>query len=638
MKQWLSDNVTRAICWTLIHSLWQGLILAALAGLLVLSTRKQTAAFRYNVLAGLFLVFMGVAAITFVYQLNLPASSKELVQFAPQQAAQPGIDQLAIPGGTLVLQQEEQGYLARFTGYFNQHASLLVAIWFLVFLAKTVKLFSGLVYIQRIKHQKIQTPAEQWSNRLSELAAIVGVRLPVRLLESGLVKVPLVTGFLKPIILVPIGLMANLPVDQVEAILLHELAHIRRRDFLVNLVQSFAEIIFFFNPAVLWISALLREEREHCCDDMAIAVTQSKTGYITALVSFQEYQLEKETSYAMAFPGKKNQLFNRVKRIIDNSNKSLNRAEKSFLIFCISLIAILTMVFAQPAPVKVLAKETTHPSLLPITGNLNTTIDPGKDKHQESGIPVSNDISAEESGNGAAQYQPYQGQVPVAKDTMPVLVKGNSVMTGTITHDMDGKQYKVTINKNLATGLMIDGVKVPKGKLMEYRDVIGRIFQRMQADAGATNSVQIKEANNQAQLLAADQLKLQNNQLQLQGQLSAIQQENVSLKPMQTVLDPKNNYQLLKDPVALKVDSSARKPAMKDIVDEIIDDLKQAGIITQTNPLSYRINQHEFVVNNVQQPEALKRQFQEKYVKTKSDSYLFTRNGGHTSSTVVRER
>ncbi|WP_315817233.1 M56 family metallopeptidase [Paraflavitalea speifideaquila] len=466
MNQWLSDNITKAICWTLIHSLWQGLILAALAGLLVLLTRKQTAAFRYNLLAALFFVFMGVAATTFVYQLNLPVSAKTLVQLTSQQGQQPVVDQLAIPGATPVLTQEEQGYITRFTGYFNQHASLLVAIWFLIFLAKTVKLMSGLVYIQRIKHHKVQTPAEQWSNRLKELAAIVGVRVPVRLLESALVQVPLVTGILKPIILVPIGLLANLPVDQVEAILLHELAHIRRRDFLVNLAQSFAEILFFFNPAVLWITALLREEREHCCDDMAIAVTQSKTGYITALVSFQEYQIEKEAGYAMAFPGKKNQLLNRVKRIIDNSNKSLNRAEKSFLIFCVSLIAILTMVFAQPAPVKMQTNSAALSSLQPTAGSLHNTGDHSTDKSQAAGIPETEPISADksrnESGSGTSDqstdqsglpgstdgsigddhdtairnkpydatykpytstYQPYQAQQSVIKDTMPVLVK-----------------------------------------------------------------------------------------------------------------------------------------------------------------------------------------------------------------------
>ena len=111
------------------------------------------------------------------------------------------------------------------------------------------------------------------------------------LLESAIVKVPVVIGLLKPVILLPLGLLSNLPPDQVEAVLLHELAHIRRKDYLVNLLQSFAEVVFFFNPALLWISSLMREERENCCDDVAISHIKNKKQFIHALVAFQEYAM-----------------------------------------------------------------------------------------------------------------------------------------------------------------------------------------------------------------------------------------------------------------------------------------------------------------------------------------------------------
>ena len=94
---------------------------------------------------------------------------------------------------------------------------------------------------------------------------------PVRLLESAIAEVPVVIGYLKPVILIPAGLLANLPVDQVEAILLHELAHIRRADYLVNLLQTMVESLLFYHPAVWWISHVIRTEREHCCDDFVLA-------------------------------------------------------------------------------------------------------------------------------------------------------------------------------------------------------------------------------------------------------------------------------------------------------------------------------------------------------------------------------
>jgi bla regulator protein BlaR1 len=677
MDQWLSDSAIRAICWTLIHSLWQGLILAALAGMLVLFTRKQTAAFRYNMLAALFFVFMGVVVFTFVHEFSLPASGHTVANLVPALAEQQVINQLSLFEDPAVGAYREEGYIARFTGYFNQHASLLVAIWFLIFLAKTVKLMSGLVYIQRIKQQKVQSPGEYWTNRVGELAAMLHVKVPVRLLESGLVKVPLVAGFLKPFILVPVGLIANLPADQIEAILLHELAHIRRRDFMVNLVQSFAEILFFFNPAVLWLSSLLREEREHCCDDMAIAVTQSKKGYIHALVSFQEYQLENATPYAMAFPGKKDQLLNRVKRIIDNSNKTLNTAERSFLVLCFSLIGILTMVFAQPAPKKEPAKQELATQKQKVVIPENTKTKDGVE-HQQLDKVLNMDQSKDESGKGTSdeskdlsvpqgstesgidtghtatiyskpydptyhpngptykpystKYQPYndtQSLKTNVKDTMPVLRKGNSVMTGTITHDLGGKQYKIIIDKNMATGLMIDGVQVPDEKLPEYRGLIQDIFRKMQDQAVQSHGTHVKENVESARRLAAENKLLADDRVELQKGLSQLDRERSLLDTTRLKLDPQGKLQL-KERFDLKKKD-------RTVVDDIIDDIVSAGIVTETNPLSFRINKNEFVVNEKQQPESFKRKFIDKYVLSPSDTYLYTRNGGTTKSTVIKD-
>jgi hypothetical protein len=134
--------------------------------------------------------------------------------------------------------------------------------------------------------------------------------------------------------LVPIGLLAALSTAEVEAILVHELAHIRRRDYLVNMLQSLLEIIFFFNPAVLWISKMIKTERENCCDDLALAQDHNKANYIRALVSCEEYK-SSVPAYAMAFPGGKNTLLHRVKRMANNRNHSLNLFEKTVLALCL---------------------------------------------------------------------------------------------------------------------------------------------------------------------------------------------------------------------------------------------------------------------------------------------------------------
>ena len=114
---------------------------------------------------------------------------------------------------------------------------------------------------------------------------------PVVLLESCLAEVPVVIGYLRPAILIPAGMLTGLPAAQIEAILLHELAHIRRADYLVALAQSAVEGLLFYHPAVWWISGVLRAERENCCDDFAIAIQGDPHAYATALATIEAQPL-----------------------------------------------------------------------------------------------------------------------------------------------------------------------------------------------------------------------------------------------------------------------------------------------------------------------------------------------------------
>jgi Zn-dependent protease with chaperone function len=165
----------------------------------------------------------------------------------------------------------------------------------------------------------------------------------VGLLESRLVLVPMVIGHLRPVIFVPLGLLNHLPAGEMEAVLLHELAHIRRHDYFVNVLQHMAESLFFFNPGLLWLSSLLREERENCCDDIAIARTNDRVEFVRALVRFKEHALR--GGAALAFPAGKRQLLQRVLRITHQRNSSLSGGEKFFFLgSCLIAVALLASV------------------------------------------------------------------------------------------------------------------------------------------------------------------------------------------------------------------------------------------------------------------------------------------------------
>ncbi len=157
------------------------------------------------------------------------------------------------------------------------------------------------------------SPPLSWRNTLTRLSALLRISRPVVLLESSLADVPLLLGHLRPVILMPVGLLAGLPVSQIEAIFLHELAHIRRCDYLVNLVQRGIEGLFFYHPAVWWISRVICAERENCCDDVAVEVGGNAHEYAVALAALEQRRWPGR-EVALAATG--GNLVNRIRRLL----------------------------------------------------------------------------------------------------------------------------------------------------------------------------------------------------------------------------------------------------------------------------------------------------------------------------------
>jgi len=319
-----AGKVIHAFCWMLIHSLWQGLFFTVLSGAIMMLTKRAKATVRYNIVAGLFFMFITICGFTFIRELNYTDGQVQELQH---------VNTVNINENGLLY------FFKRMIDYSSSHASLIVMLWFIVFCCKVVKLTTAFVYNNRVKNYRVIPPA-LWKNKIANLCDQLQIKRTVLLFESEILKIPVVIGHLKPIIFIPVGLLTNLPVGEVEAVLLHELAHIRRNDYIVNIIQVIAESVFFFNPAMLWMSQLLREEREHCCDDVAITHSKSKKQYIQALISFKEHALY-ATSYATAFPGGKDQLLKRVSRIIYGTNHTLDRTGKTFFLVSFLLIAFL---------------------------------------------------------------------------------------------------------------------------------------------------------------------------------------------------------------------------------------------------------------------------------------------------------
>jgi beta-lactamase regulating signal transducer with metallopeptidase domain len=270
-----------------LHSLWQGAVFCVLAWLCLKSAKKWSAQARYNMLVFFLFAFISSIVFTIFSQLTvklniLSHSSSSTTLSNPFVSDNPGIFQKIIL-------------------WSHANASWVLLAWSLIFMFKLNQMVRNLMAIERLKQFGTLNVLPPWKERFDELRISVGIKTNVILNESSIISQPLVVGVLKPLVLVPVGFLNGLSPKEVEAILLHELAHVRRNDYLVNLLQNFIETIFFFNPFVYWLSALIRNEREHCCDAIAIQHSGSKKIFLDALLSVQ--QLVQLPPYALGVLG-----------------------------------------------------------------------------------------------------------------------------------------------------------------------------------------------------------------------------------------------------------------------------------------------------------------------------------------------
>jgi beta-lactamase regulating signal transducer with metallopeptidase domain len=163
--------------------------------------------------------------------------------------------------------------------------SAFVAFWVAGVLLLTVRLAFGWWRVRRLHADALAAPPSHWLAMATQIARTLGLPRAIHVVDSLQVDTPTVIGWLRPVVLMPIAALANLTTAQVEAILAHELAHVRRHDFVVNLLQTVAETVLFYHPAVWWLSARIRTEREHCCDDIAVDICGDPVGYAEALTA-----------------------------------------------------------------------------------------------------------------------------------------------------------------------------------------------------------------------------------------------------------------------------------------------------------------------------------------------------------------
>jgi beta-lactamase regulating signal transducer with metallopeptidase domain len=312
----------QAVGWALLHLVWQGAAIAAALALVLamLPSRSANARYAFSCAALALVVVAGVWTGVREYRASVP--SARLASAAPAGAvathrAAPALVSTAAPSvAAMVLATYVPAPPRSLRDPMRAASDALpwvVSLWLAGVVVLSLRLIVQWLRAQRLVTVSAQPACEPWLAMAHRLGRALGVRQAVRLFESTAVQVPAVVGLLKPVILLPANTLTGLLPGQLEMILAHELAHIRRHDFLVNLLQATVETLLFYHPAVWWISRQVRIERENCCDDLAVAVCGSPLQYARALTRLEELRAE---SLAFALSARGGSLLHRIRRLV----------------------------------------------------------------------------------------------------------------------------------------------------------------------------------------------------------------------------------------------------------------------------------------------------------------------------------
>ena len=339
----LNPQSVEALGWTLLHSLWQGAVFSLLLVGILIALRSYSAQSRYVVSVGVLCAFFLTVSATFGLQWQEASSRLEGTTLSLHKEIVEEGRMGNIPAKTIVhsemesknampitneiVDKDQSTWLLECRNYYERHLPLLVTLWLLGVFFLQLRLLGQLAYVQRLKHYGAQLFPSNWSDKIEELEGKLRIQKKVAYLTSMRIESPMVIGWLKPVVLMPQQLFDSLSETEIYAVLAHELAHIRREDFMVNLLQTFLCNVFFFHPGVWWMSNRIDDEREHCCDDLAVAATGPALSYAKTLINVSAFQLkqQKNSPLAMALSGKRGKkeeggFSGRIRRLFKVSN------------------------------------------------------------------------------------------------------------------------------------------------------------------------------------------------------------------------------------------------------------------------------------------------------------------------------
>jgi bla regulator protein BlaR1 len=539
--------MSTAICWTLVHSIWQGSLLSLLTGIVLAVTKNARSTTRYNLLSGLLVLFLATSVYTFIKEWkSIPEPDAVVTIESPRTA---NFHPYALDNIATVTQFPQQ-----VAQWVNTNALLIISIWLFILAYRLLRISYSLIYTGYIRNHRANPLPAEWQHRLTALCQKLQVQRSIRLLESQIIKIPAVFGHWKPVIFLPAGLLAQLPPDQLEAILAHELSHIRRSDFLMNLLQNVVEAVFFFNPAVRWLSARIRQEREHCCDDLAIAGTGDKKSLVQALVSFKQFAATNASGLAVGFPGDRDSFLHRITRIVQKKNRTINSSEGIFL--ALSLLVVVVLSFALVR----------HDS--PFAHHDPRGGQPARQTRLEATAPKDVELNAMTRNTLDTVPKNAKPSRKTVDETLRLSL-GNGE-NDTIITNFEKKHYQIVIADKNIIAMKVNGRSIAKEEMPKYQVVIDHVIQNLHQQQTDIAMLEHDNMDLQAKLeyLRLQQAQEQDNKNQLEAlnkvladEQRRFEQDTAQQKEVRAKMAEKQE-QLLKDQLQLIIDKTRQAQTM----------------------------------------------------------------------------
>jgi beta-lactamase regulating signal transducer with metallopeptidase domain len=425
MTDWISDKLLHALGWTLVHSIWQLLVVAGVLWLALKVARKASPALTYGMAVGALMLSFLATLATFLYLWTRP---EEVLSLSVDSVnSSPSMDW--------------EGLLAQGIFWTEQNLSLVVNFWLFGAILFLFRLISQFAEIRNLRKTSLPFENLVIQTLTDRLVATLGISRKIEIRTTGKAHSPLTFGVMTPVILLPIALVFQLSPAHLEAVIAHELAHVKRNDYLSNLLLSTLEVLFFFHPCYWWMSQSVKELRENAADELALKAGISSADLANALAEVLQFASQHPPELSLAAGKKRNPTLLRIKRMLGYPTENYPQTPLISIPMVLTLLLCAGLVASAPQDTAPMRASFEQNSLLSDLIYLqDTTRNTGNDSSRTTLIQSSQEMDFTLTLDDGKTYLIKGGKLIHGGDTVLLSPKAKAALEKLTSRRVEGVQ------------------------------------------------------------------------------------------------------------------------------------------------------------------------------------------------------